>query len=428
MLGKLSIYLFLLLIIPDVYIYKLYITRSTGGSPFGWLWFLPSVLLVFTLVWILLSSKDALAIQSLIGTFTIAYMVIVLPKTIFMVCSLLDLPLKYLLKWQIQPFSWLGVVLGACMMIMVLYGAIWGKTRFDVKQVTFASPDLPAAFDGYRIAQISDIHTGSWNGDRAALQKAVDRINAQQTDLIVFTGDIVNTKATELEPFENILAQLKAPGWSILHSRESRLRSLPQLAYHRGRDQNIRDIQDKQAVMGWQLLNNDHVILKRAADSIALIGVENNGEPPFSQYSDLPKAMKGTEQCAFKLLLSHNPTHWRREVLDTDIDLMLAGHTHAMQFAVGRLSPSRFMYPEWSGLYMEGQTRFVCQRWIRIYRTDALAFRCMAGDHGHHAETIDNGELKIENENSVRNSKISDTFQAVGCFEGKLKLKLYVTL
>lgn len=355
MLGKLSIYLFLLLIIPDIYIYKLYITRSTGGSPFGWLWFLPSVLLVFTLVWILLSSRDALAIQSLIGTFTIAYMTIVLPKTIFMVCSLLDLPLKYLLKWQIQPFSWLGVVLGACMMIMVLYGAIWGKTRFDVKQVTFTSPNLPAAFDGYRIAQISDIHTGSWNGDRAALQKAVDRINAQQTDLIVFTGDIVNTKATELEPFENILAQLKAPDgvFSILGNHDYG-------PYHNWpttetRDQNIRDIQDKQAAMGWQLLNNNHVILKRAADSIALIGVENNGEPPFSQYSDLPKAMKGSEQCTFKLLLSHNPTHWRREVLDTDIDLMLAGHTHAMQFAIGRLSPSRFMYPEWSGLYMEGK-------------------------------------------------------------------------
>lgn len=170
-------------------------------------------------------------------------MTIVLPKTIFMVCSLLDLPLKYLLKWQIQPFSWLGVVLGACMMIMVLYGAIWGKTRFDVKQVTFTSPNLPTAFDGYRIAQISDIHTGSWNGDRAALQKAVDRINAQQTDLIVFTGDIVNTKATELEPFENILAQLKAPDgvFSILGNHDYG-------PYHNwptteARDQNYRDIQ-----------------------------------------------------------------------------------------------------------------------------------------------------------------------------------------
>ena len=112
-----------------------------------------------------------------------------------------------------------------------------------MKQVTFASPDLPAAFDGYRIAQISDIHTGSWNGDRAALQKAVDRINAQQTDLIVFTGDIVNTKATELEPFENILAQLKAPDgvFSILWEITTTVlhHNWP---YHRGPESRISGI------------------------------------------------------------------------------------------------------------------------------------------------------------------------------------------
>ncbi len=355
MIGKLSIYLFLLLLIPDIYIYKLYITRPTGNTPLGWPWFVPSLILLAALVWILLSSRDALAIQKYIGVFTISYMAIVLPKAIFMACSLLDFPLKYLLKWQVHPFSWIGVIAGIALVIIVLYGAFWGRKQFDVKQVTFTSPNLPAAFDGYRIAQISDIHTGSWNGDREALQKAVDLINAQQTDLIVFTGDIVNTKASELEPFEDILARLKAPDgvFSILGNHDYG----PYYAWPttEDRDRNIQDIQDKQNAMGWQLLNNSHVMLKHGTDSIALIGVENNGEPPFSQYSDLPKAMKGTEQSAFKLLLSHNPTHWRREVLDTDIDLILAGHTHAMQFALGRLSPSRFMYPEWSGLYMEGK-------------------------------------------------------------------------
>lgn len=355
MIGKLSIYLFLLLLIPDIYIYKLYITRPTGNTLLGWLWFVPSLILLAALVWILLSSRDALVIQKYIGVFTISYMAIVLPKAIFMACSLLDFPLKYLLKWQVHPFSWIGVIAGIALVIIVLYGAFWGRKQFDVKQVTFTSPNLPAAFDGYRIAQISDIHTGSWNGDREALQKAVDLINAQQTDLIVFTGDIVNTKASELEPFEDILARLKAPDgvFSILGNHDYG----PYYAWPttEDRDRNIQDIQDKQNAMGWQLLNNSHVMLKHGTDSIALIGVENNGEPPFSQYSDLPKAMKGTEQSAFKLLLSHNPTHWRREVLDTDIDLMLAGHTHAMQFALGRLSPSRFMYPEWSGLYMEGK-------------------------------------------------------------------------
>lgn len=167
-------------------------------------------------------------------------------------------------------------------MIMVLYGAIWGKTRFDVKQVTFASPDLPAAFDGIvsprfpTYTRVVGTETGQpykkpWTGQRPA-----NRFNC-------FHGMTLSTqKPQELEPFENILAQLKAPDgvFSILGNHDYG-------PYHNwptteARDQNIRDIQDKQAVMGWQLLNNDHVILKRAADSIALIGVENNGEPPFS--------------------------------------------------------------------------------------------------------------------------------------------------
>ena len=106
--------------------------------------------------------------------------------------------------------------------------------------------------------------------------------------------------------------------------------------------------------MGWKLLNNSHTILIQGNDSIALIGVENEGEPPFSQYADLPKAMQGTEGM-FQILLSHNPTHWRREVLpESDIDLMLAGHTHAMQLKLGNYSPSSYIYPEWSGMYLEG--------------------------------------------------------------------------
>lgn len=117
---------------------------------------------------------------------------------------------------------------------------------------------------------------------------------------------------------------------------------------------NLKELMRIQTSMGWQLLNNQHVFLKHNADSIALVGVENDGEPPFSQYADLPKATEGTQGC-FRILLSHNPTHWRREVLPTtDIDLMLSGHTHAMQLQVGRLSPSSLIYPEWGGMYYEG--------------------------------------------------------------------------
>ena len=130
------------------------------------------------------------------------------------------------------------------------------------------------------------------------------------------------------------------------------------------------------------MLNNEHCILYHQGDSIALIGVENDGEPPFSQFADLPKAMQGTEGM-FRILLSHNPTHWRREVLpDSDIELTLSGHTHAMQMEIFGHSLSSLIYPEWSGMYYEGKTRPVCKCRYRIRRS-AFPLRCMARSHRH---------------------------------------------
>lgn len=181
----------------------------------------------------------------------------------------------------------------------------------------------------------------------------VDLVNAQKPDLIVFTGDLVNNRAAELDGFEEILSQLHATDgvYSILGNHDYG----PYYRWKSKREQvnNLNDLKKRQADMGWILLNNEHTLLHRGNDSIALIGVENEGEPPFSQHGDLPKAQAGTNGL-FKLLLSHNPTHWRREVLpQSDIDLMLAGHTHAMQLAIGHHSPASWIYPEWGGMYME---------------------------------------------------------------------------
>ena len=197
------------------------------------------------------------------------------------------------------------------------------------------------------------MHIGSWEGNARALQRMVDLVNAQHPDLIVFTGDLVNNQAKELDGFQQILSGLRAKNgvYSILGNHDYG-------PYHKWESQraqveNLADLKKREAEMGWKLLNNEHVILHQGNDSIALIGVENEGEPPFSQHGDLPKAMQGTEGM-FQLLLSHNPTHWRREVLpQSQIDLMLAGHTHAMQMALGHHSPSSFVYPEWSGMYSE---------------------------------------------------------------------------
>lgn len=354
MLAKLSVYLVLLLILPDIYIYRLFIRKHTANRALRILWFCPSLLLFLGLIAVLFVFQGGHTGIDFIGIFTITFMVVALPKICFMLFSLLDLPLKYGLKTRFRPFGWLGLIVGVTASLMVLYGTFWGRKQFEVKQVVYTSPHLPASFDGYRIAQISDIHAGSWRNNRVTMQKAIDLINAQGADIIAFTGDLVNNDATELNPFLDILSRLHAPDgvYSILGNHDYG----PYVHWHseEAKEKNLQDLKDRQADMGWLLLNNEHVLLHRGTDTIALIGVENNGEPPFSQYSDLPAAMQGTESYPFKILLSHNPTHWRREVLDTDIDLMLAGHTHAMQIALGRLSPSALLYPEWSGMYKEG--------------------------------------------------------------------------
>lgn len=181
---------------------------------------------------------------------------------------------------------------------MIIYGSFIGRTQFDVKEVTYSSPKLPSAFDGYRIVQLSDIHIGSWQGNTSAIQKLVKLVNEQQADLIVFTGDLVNHRAVELNDFQDILSGLKAKDgvYSILGNHDYgpyfRWKSQQE------QDDNLNDLLQRQAAMGWKLLNNSHTILIQGSDSIALIGVENEGEPPFSQYADLPEAMREPKECS----------------------------------------------------------------------------------------------------------------------------------
>ena len=175
------------------------------------------------------------------------------------------------------------------------YGAIAGITRFEVKDVEYRSANIPKGFDGYRILQLSDIHIGSWLGNPEAVRHLVKLVNEQKADLIVFTGDLVNQQSHELDGFKEILSRLHAPDgvYSILGNHDYG-------TYYRWRNRkeeaaNLEYLIEQQKEMGWKMLNNEHDILYHKGDSIALIGVENDGEPPFSQFADLPKAMQGTE-------------------------------------------------------------------------------------------------------------------------------------
>ena len=245
-------------------------------------------------------------------------------------------------------------MLGVVSFFNILYGTLVGISKFEVKEIEFHHPNLPKAFDGYRIVQLSDIHIGSWIENEKPVHELVKLVNEQEPDLIVFTGDLVNQRSCELEGFQNILSQLHAKDgvYSILGNHDYG-------SYYRWKDlkeqvNNLDNLVHMEKAMGWKLLNNEHTTLYHQGDSIALIGVENDGEPPFSQFADLKKAAEGTDGM-FRVLLSHNPTHWRREVLpNTDIELMLAGHTHAMQAIMFGHSLASLIYPEWGGMYTEG--------------------------------------------------------------------------
>ena len=362
-MHRITFLLLFTLLLPDLYIYFVYIVRRTKNTLLRLSYWIPTLLLLILYVYFMyLTGDNAMSHHALgIGRLAIALMLFATPKTLFMICSLVGILAHALLKrCPTRPFTLVGVGLALYSFGCIAYGSFFGITRFEVKEVEYSSPRLPDGFDGYRIVQLSDIHIGSWQGRQKSIQKLVDMANGQKADLIVFTGDLVNQQSHELDAFAPILSQLHAPDgvYSILGNHDYGT------YYHwkspEEESANLDYLLRQEGAMGWTMLNNDHAIVLHNGDSIALIGVENDGEPPFSQFADLSKAIRGTDGM-FKILLSHNPTHWRREVLpQSDIDLMLAGHTHAMQAIFFGHSLAELMYPEWRGMYTEsGRSLYV---------------------------------------------------------------------
>ena len=349
--------LFLLFIaltgLPDWYIYRTYI-RTWKKKAMRMIYWVPSIVLLLGMVYVFGSFKAKPESMNLLGIFLITFLTINVPKIVFSLLSLLFRAIIPKSKGQIVG----NCIAGASALFVmgyILYGAFFGTENFQIRETTILSKDLPKGFENYRIVQISDIHCGSWAGDTKALQKAVNLINAQEPDLIVFTGDLVNNIATELDEFMPVLSQLKAKDGvnSVLGNHDYAM-YIPWESPEK-KEQNLLALKQKQADMNWILLNNRHVKLYQNGDSLAIIGVENCGRPPFPNYAKFPEAMEGTEGM-FKILLSHDPSSWRREVLpETDIQLTLSGHTHAMQTKIFGFSPAVWVYPEYEGLYTEGK-------------------------------------------------------------------------
>ena len=252
-----------------------------------------------------------------------------------------------------------ALITGAVPLTVFSFGIISGAHDYRVRKRVITSSNLPKTFDGMRIVQISDIHTGSFF-NKTAVQGGVDLINAQKGDLVCFTGDLVNNESAEATPYLDIFKKVKAPMgvYSSMGNHDyGDYKSWPSKA---AKQQDVKNLHEMHRYMGWNIMLNENRQITVDGESIALLGIENWGAGRFSKYGDMAKTYKGTEDIPFKVLMSHDPSHWDAQIRKeySDVDLMLAGHTHGMQFGIEignfRWSPVQYVYKQWADLYREG--------------------------------------------------------------------------
>jgi predicted MPP superfamily phosphohydrolase len=238
----------------------------------------------------------------------------------------------------------------------ILHGITAGKYNYKVRKKTLFFEDLPEAFDGFTITQLSDIHSGSFdNPEKVAY--GVEMANAQNSDVILFTGDLVNNKASEMEPWMEIFGKLKAPLGKFSVYGNHDYGDYVQWPNDEAKKANLEALAQAHKDIGFDLLRNEHRHIEKQGQRICIAGVENWGLPPFPQYGDLDLTLK--DSCDFRVLMSHDPSHWDAEVKKSEkkVHLTLSGHTHGMQFGIEipgfRWSPVKFKYPRWAGLYEE---------------------------------------------------------------------------
>ncbi len=247
---------------------------------------------------------------------------------------------------------------------LLLYSSAVTPYQINVSNIDIEFDNLPKAFDNYKIVQFSDLHLGSYISGSTFIDELVDSINAQNANITVFTGDIVNRQSNEMAVYTECLKKLCSPDgvFSVLgnhdygdymHWESEGMKKL-----------DVESLVSMQQRMNWTILNNSHTIIRNGNDSLALIGVENWGDPPFKMYADLSSSYPNLNDSTFKILLSHNPAHWDAEIIDkTNIALTLSGHTHAMQCAFNifgkYISPAVFRYSRWSGLYTNQEKQYL---------------------------------------------------------------------
>lgn len=355
MIARISIIILLVTLLPDIYIYRRYVKRRLGNVWARIAWWLPTLLITVSTIGVSLTRDFAPHNLTLFNTYLFITALVVLPKLTFVLCSLAGRLARRMLKLRRNWGNYVGFVLVLAELYVLFHGTMVGTDRLNVRQVTIEFDDLPTAFDGYRIAQFTDVHLGSMKDE--LMLRAVTAIDDMRPDLIVFTGDIQNMGPDELPRFAQTLKRLKAKDgvMSVLgnHDYSRYVNVSPEEALR-----NERMTRDFETSVGWQLLLNDNRIVRRGSDSIVIAGGENDGRPPFPAKADLKKAMRGIHAKSFVVMLQHDPSAWRRHILpQTNAQLTLSGHTHGGQISLFGLRPTELVGKEDDGLYVEGKRK-----------------------------------------------------------------------
>jgi len=263
--------------------------------------------------------------------------------------------------------SWVGLASGGGLFTTLVYG-FSNKYNYDLKKIKLTFNNLPSAFKGLRIIHISDIHSGSFT-NKKGVERGVQLIMKQRPDLVLFTGDLVNDRASEMQDYMEVFRRIEAPlgVYSTLGNHDYG----DYIAWEsrEAKKENLEHLKAVHKQLGWRLLMNENVALERDGQEISLVGIENwSAKGSFPKYGKMAEAYAGTDKYPFKILMSHDPSHWEAEVIPKypGIDLMLAGHTHGMQFGVEipgfRWSPVQYVYKQWAGLYEEGNQKLYVNR------------------------------------------------------------------
>jgi hypothetical protein len=342
-------------------------------------WIFSAAYVVFAVIFVLIarnsSAADYLVYRSYF-TLTGSFLLLYIPKIIFSIFFGVEFLLRFVALLLNRYFkkgvksvfnriavmrviSWVGSFISLASFVLILHGMLIERTNFKTEYVSVSYKNLPKSFDGLKIGFISDMHLGSFY-DSLDVRKGIDQLMKEKPDIIFFGGDLVNNQSEEAAVMLPELQRMHAPlgMFGILGNHDvgdyRRWKTIEE------KKENLNDLIKVEEEAGFTVLINQHAVIKKGDDSIAVIGVNSWGKPPFKEYGRLNVALKGTENFAFRILLTHNPSHWDKEVAGkNNADLTLSGHTHAMQLGINCFgifwSPIKWMYPHWAGLYNDGE-------------------------------------------------------------------------